>query len=110
MSEENKFSNNFSMRKIPVSNKQNQDIDDINFDKIKILELCNSIDKWEQEILFDEKGFYSVKGKDVKEKLPEFEKELEDFINVKISEVSFSDEFIILNLKHLKLRIINLMQ
>ncbi len=86
----NKF-NSFSMRQIPVYDKKEEEIDDNNLDKIKILNLSNSIDKWEQEILFSDKGFYTIKGIDVKEKLPEFQKELEDFISLKISEISFSN-------------------
>lgn len=87
-------SSSFSMRKIPVVQKDEQveNFEKIDLEKIKILELCNIIDEWEKEILFSEDGFYSIKGKEVKEKLKNFEIELDKFIAVKISEMKFKDE------------------
>lgn len=90
----NNNSGSFSMRKIPFVQKDEQveNFEKIDFDKIKILELCNIIDEWEKEILFSDDGFYSIKGKEVKGKLKKFETELDKFIAVKISEMKFEDE------------------
>lgn len=81
----------FSMRKIPVVSKStdSENLKDESIDKIKIIELSNIIDKWEQEVLFSDNGFFSIKGKDVENKLKDFINELEDFISGKISEISF---------------------
>ena len=48
-----------SIRKIPVTESeiQQEALSDNHIDKIKILELSNIIDKWEQELLFSENGF-----------------------------------------------------
>lgn len=90
----NNSANSFSMRKIPFVQKDEpvENSEKINLDKIKILELCNIIDKWEKEVLFSENGFYSIKGIEVKTKLKEFETELDKFIAVKISEMKFESE------------------
>ncbi len=81
----------FSMRKIPVIQKNNYSADEIqNTDNVKILELSNFIDKWEQELLFSENGFYSLKGKNAENKTKEYIRELKELINSKISEQNFS--------------------
>lgn len=86
------MSQSFSMRKIPVTyNSPDNSSQDDNTDKIKILELCNTIDEWEKELLFGDKGFFSLKGKDVENKTKEFSVELKNFINSKISQISFSN-------------------
>lgn len=82
----------FSIRKIPVSTQNKENIlTDNYFDKIKILELSNIIDEWEKEILFSENGFYSLKGKEIENKTDEFALELNNFISEKISEIKFED-------------------
>lgn len=88
---DDKLSSSFSVRRIPVSKTENSfDTENEKYkDKVKILELSNLIDEWEQELLFSEKGFYSFKGKEVENKRVEFITELEHFINSKISEMSF---------------------
>lgn len=80
----------FSMRKIPTTQKNNEITEfENNTDKIKILELSNTIDAWEKEILFSENGFFSLKGKAVENKTKEFVKELEKFINSQIAKLAF---------------------
>lgn len=80
----------FSMRKIPTMQKNNEITEfENNTDKIKILELSNTIDAWEKEILFSENGFFSLKGKSVENKTKEFVKELEKFINSQIAKLAF---------------------
>lgn len=83
----------FSIRKIPVTESeiQQESLSDNHIDKIKILELSNIIDKWEQELLFSENGFFSLKGKNVEGKINEFVAELDDFIDSKIQEIAFVD-------------------
>ena len=85
--------NSFSIRKIPVTeNKIKREVlTDNHIDKIKILELSNIIDKWEQELLFSENGFFSLKGKNVEGKINEFLAELDSFIDSKIQEIAFVD-------------------
>ena len=80
----------FSIRKIPVTESeiQQEALSDNHIDKIKILELSNIIDKWEQELLFSENGFFSLKGKTVEGKINEFVAELDGFIDSKIQEIS----------------------
>ncbi|MCD7878510.1 MAG: hypothetical protein LUG16_01095, partial [Candidatus Gastranaerophilales bacterium] len=83
-------SGSFSLRKIPVNQKdsltnQNNCIKD----KIKILELSNYIDEWENTLLFSEKGFFSLKGKEAENKTKEYSSELEDFINTQIAQMHF---------------------
>lgn len=83
----------FSLRKIPVAKQNNLEIakeDDRYLDKIKILELSNSIDEWEKELLFSEGGYFSLKGKEVENKSTEYINELEKFINSKIFGIKFS--------------------
>ncbi len=78
-----------------------------NPDMIKILEICNFIDKWEQELLFSEKGFYSLKGKEVRNKSKEFLRELNDSTNSKIEEAGFlsgSLKKVMLEIKNSKLK------
>ena len=74
LNKENTKIETFSMRKIPFVDKATQIIEsnDAYIDRIKILELSSSIDEWEKEILFSEKGFYSLKGRDIDKKLKEF--------------------------------------
>ena len=81
----------FSIRKIPVTESeiQQEALSDNHIDKIKILELSNIIDKWEQELLFSENGFFSLKGKKVEGKINEFITELDSFIDSKIQEITF---------------------
>lgn len=83
----------FSIRKIPVTESeiQQEALSDNHIDKIKILELSNIIDKWEQELLFSENGFFSLKGKNVEGKIDEFVAELDGFIDSKIQEIAFVD-------------------
>lgn len=83
----------FSIRKIPVTESeiQQEALSDNHIDKIKILELSNIIDKWEQELLFSENGFFSLKGKTVEGKINEFVAELDGFIDSKIQEIAFVD-------------------
>ncbi len=82
----------FSMRKIPIQNDEiTTDFQSEITDKIQILELSNLIDEWEKEILFSENGYYYLKGKDVKEKKKEYLKELENFVNQKISKIKFDN-------------------
>lgn len=85
------LTSSFSLRKIPISQNENVlDVENSKYlDKVKILELCNLIDEWEKELLFSDGGFFSLKGKEVKDKSDEFIKELEKFINSKISVMSF---------------------
>ena len=83
----------FSMRKIPFVQKENLFSDNsVNTNEIKILELSNIIDAWEKEVLFSNKGFFSLKGKDVENKSKEFAQELEKFINAQASKIIVSDE------------------
>ena len=82
----------YSMRKIPIVHKNSQDIVESDVDKIKILELSNFIDEWEKELLFSEKGFFSLKGNLVENKTKEFLEELEQLINTKIYEINFSNQ------------------
>lgn len=83
----------FSIRKIPVTESeiQQKTLSDKHIDKIKILELSNIIDKWEQELLFSENGFFSLNGKNVEGKINEFLAELDSFIDSKIQEIAFVD-------------------
>lgn len=85
----------FALRKIPVTQKFQDDLENSEneffLDKTKIIEFANSIDEWERSILFAENGFYSLKGKDAKEKLKEYVSELENFANLKYSELHLSD-------------------
>jgi len=87
----NCYGSSFSLRRIPIISKTSASeiIEDESIDKIKIIELSNIIDEWEQEVLFSDNGFFSLKGKDIENKLNEFIKELENFISEKISEISF---------------------
>ena len=91
---QNKKDNTFSLRKIPISKKDthNLDISVEDFDKVKILELSNLIDKWEEELLFSKDGFYSIKGKNIEDKMKEFIKELDSFILKQISLMKFQNE------------------
>lgn len=88
----NYMTSSYSVRKIPYSRieTQNDIQSDKDSDKVKIIELCNVIDEWEKELLFSENGFFSLKGKNVRNKSKEFTEELEKFINTKISEIQFS--------------------
>ena len=75
-------------------------------DEVKILEISNIIDKWEDTVLFSQNGFYSFKGKEVKNKSREFIEELNKLINTKIDEEKFSDEYskeIVLRIKKNKI-------
>lgn len=89
------FSSSFSLKKIPVSKTDTEifDTEDNKFaDKVKLLELSNYIDNWEKELLFSENGFFSLKGKEVRDKAKEYINELEKFINSKMSDLTFSLE------------------
>ncbi|MBQ3640503.1 hypothetical protein II906_01005, partial [bacterium] len=84
--------NIFSTRKIPVDFKSDEQIEaSCDKDKIKIIELCNAIDKWEQEILLGENGFFSLSGEEPNKKSKEFLEELNSFINSKISQIHFKE-------------------
>ena len=101
------YDDSFSLRKI--ENPQNDFNEDFSLDKVKILNFSNSIDKWEQELLFSENGFYSLKGKDVENKAKEFYKELKTFVGLKISEMKLKNTKtldIVLDIKEKKLNII----
>ncbi len=78
---------------LKIKDEQNSDtyFDNRYSNEVKIIELSNIIDKWEETVLFSEKGFYSLKGKDVEGKSKEFISELESLINSKIEEMSFSE-------------------
>lgn len=95
-SDENQLEHStFSLREIPTSKKDENtlDADDAKYlDKIKILELSTFIDEWEQEILFSDNGFFSLKGKDIKDKTKEYLRELEKFVDKKISDMAFSSD------------------
>ena len=90
LNQKNNEFESFSVRKIPTIPKEVNlsEIDDEKLDKIKILELCNHIDEWEKEVLFSENGFFSTKGKEVKNKSKEFISELDRFISSKISSMN----------------------
>ena len=100
----------FSLRKIPtVQNRDVEFFDEENYDKVKILELSNSIDKWEEELLLAEDGFFSLKGKEAQGKTKEFLKDLNEFISRKISEIKFvenSSSKIVSDIKRKKFEII----
>lgn len=89
---ENQNNGSFLLQKFnpenDINSKDNKNLECI--DKAKILELSNFIDNWEKEILFGDKGFYSLKGKNVQGKSQDFILELENLINSKIDEISFS--------------------
>lgn len=91
----NKNTEEFALRKIPVTQRYQDDLEnfenEIFLDKTKIIEFANSIDEWEKNILFAENGFYSLKGKNAKDKLKEYVSELENFANLKYSELHLSD-------------------
>ena len=98
------------MRKIPVVRDKEVFVDEeTSFDKIKILELSNAIDKWEEELLLSEGGFFSLKGKSVQGKTKEFYKDLNEFISRKISELKLNEiisQRIALDIKRKKLEVI----
>ena len=101
------YDNSFSLRKIEGFNDDS--IEDFSLDKVKILDFSNSIDKWEQELLFSKEGFYSYKGKDVENKTKEFFKELKTFVDLKISEMKLKGSQaldIVLDIKDKKLNVI----
>ena len=84
----------FLMQKFfPDEDIKNDLKEEIQTDKFKILELSNFIDSWEQELLFGDNGFFSLKGKDVQNKSKEFVSELNGLINSKINEIKFDDEY-----------------
>ena len=86
------MTDSFSMRKIPVNQNIVDDADEANnSDNVKILELSNNIDLWEKEILFSDKGFFSLKGKETENKTKEFICELENFINSQINSIQLQN-------------------
>lgn len=91
----NSLHNRFSLRKIPALLDQNNTeiLTDEGIDKIKIIELSTAIDKWEQEVLFCENGFYSLKGRDAQKKKKAYLAELDRFIAGKIAQMAFSFDF-----------------
>ena len=104
----NVYEDSFSLRKIDVSSQ-----DDLNecfaLDKVKVLDFSNSIDKWEQELLFSQNGFYSLKGKDIEGKTKEFYKELKTFVGLKLAEMKLKNIKtlnIVLDIKERKLNAI----
>ena len=102
------YEDSFSLRKIDVFDENVLD-NDFSLDKVKILDFSNSIDKWEQELLFSKNGFYSLKGKFVENKTEEFFKELKTFVGLKISELKLKNSKtldIVLDIKEKKLKII----
>lgn len=100
----------FSLRKIPEARNEEFFIEEqSNFDKIKILELSNSVDKWEEELLLSNGGFFSLKGKEVQGKTKEFFKDLNDFISRKIAELKLEETVskeIVFDVKRKKLQVI----
>ncbi len=58
-------------------------------DYIKILELSNFIDNWEQTVLFSQNGFYTLKGKNVQGKTKELLEVLEKDTDKILSEEDF---------------------
>ncbi len=86
------LTSSFSVRKIPVNNNEikEENYNNKYSDRIKILELNNYIDEWEKELLFADNGYFSLKGKEVENKAKEYIEELENFINSKINNMSFS--------------------
>ena len=88
------------------ANLKDSFIDENYLDKVKIIEFCNCIDTWEQELLFSQNGFFSLKGKDVENKAEEFIRELEEFANAKVSEIKFlkpESKIAVKEIKRLKL-------
>ena len=49
----------------------NNNLAEETYDLVKILELSNFIDEWEQSVLFSQNGFYTLKGKEVQGKTEE---------------------------------------
>ena len=101
---ENRFRTSFALRKIPLSaNAENEYIlTDSSIDKIKIIELSSAIDKWEQYVLFGDKGFYSLKGREVENKVQEFTAELKRFIDYEINKIHFANPESIEIIKNIK--------
>ena len=58
------YEDSFSLRKIDVPSETVLD-NDFSLDKVKILDFSNSIDKWEEELLLSDEGFFSLKGKKI---------------------------------------------
>jgi len=79
----------YTLRKIPVSNfrEENAELKEKEIDDIKILELSNTIDKWEQEVLFSDGGFYSLDGREAQEKKKDFILELKSFIETETDKI-----------------------
>lgn len=103
----------FALRKIPVKQKFQDDLENFEneffLDKTKIIEFSNSIDEWEKNILFAENGFYSLNGKDAKNKIKEYISELENFVSVKCAELQLSaskSNEILLKVKKEKINVI----
>lgn len=74
-----------------------------------ILEFLNSIDEWENEILFDGNGFYSLDAKQASEKFKEYSSELELFANKLINELKLNSENfrdILIGIKNQKIKFI----
>lgn len=93
MDKNNDVLQSFSLRKIPTVKHSDIEIKDKNnYDKVKILELSNAIDKWERDVLFSENGFFSFQGKNAEGKTKEFERELNDFINRQIANIKFNEK------------------
>ena len=84
------FYGDFALRKIPssIQNNSTEPLTDKGIDEIKLIELSTAIDKWEQEILLSNNGFFSLKGKEPSDKIKDFSMELKYFINHKINELS----------------------
>ena len=91
----NNMNTGIALRKIPASLQENEPeiITDKGIEKIKVIELSAAIDKWEQEVLFGEKGFYSLKGREPEEKKKEYINELKRFIAREIAKMKFSEPF-----------------
>ncbi len=103
-----KNSDDYSLRQIPenfrAENQENEK--SVFIDKTKILEFSNSVDEWETNILFGEKGFYSLKGKEAANRIKDYISELESFISGKYSELDLSGSIskeIFLNIKQEKI-------
>lgn len=79
----------YTLRKIPVSRFKEEDapISRKDIDDIKLIELSNIIDKWEQEVLFSDGGFYSLDAREAQEKKKDFILELKSFIETETDKI-----------------------
>ena len=107
--EKKRFNGSIALRKIPVNTNEctQEMLSDSSIDEIKIIELSTAIDRWEQEVLFCENGFYSLKGKEVQDKQKEYIEELKNFIESEIENISFKKSYSKEKAQEIKLAKIN---